>query len=128
MNSKSPFFAALLATLLGTPALAHHSFTMFDSTQTVTVEGKVSEYKWSMPHVWIYVQIAGKSGPEEWGMEAHSPNIAARKGWSSKTVKPGDTIKVTMHPRRDGTPSGSVVSITLSDGTILWNAESKERT
>jgi hypothetical protein len=40
---------------------------------------------------------------------------------------PGDKIKVTMHPMRDGSPAGSVVAVELPDGTVLMNAESTSR-
>lgn len=119
---------ALTACSLAPSAQAHHSFAMFDMDQTVTVDATVKTFKWTMPHVWLYVLVPTENGTQEWGMEAHSPNIAARKGWSSRSVKAGDKIKVTMHPKKDGTATGSVIYITLPDGKVLWNAESETRT
>ncbi|MFT3906854.1 MAG: DUF6152 family protein [Steroidobacteraceae bacterium] len=115
------------ATALVPAAQAHHSFAMFDMDKTVTLDATVESFKWAMPHVWLYVVIQTASGPQQWGMECHSPNIIARKGWTSKSVQPGDKVKVTMHPKRDGTSSGSLIYITLPDGTVLWNAESEGR-
>jgi hypothetical protein len=111
-----------------TAADAHHSFSMFDVKKTVAVNGTVTNFRWQMPHVWIHMMLPGPDGkPVEWAGECHSPNIIARKGWKSNTIKPGDKIKVMMHPMRDGSAAGSVISVELPNGTILMNAESKDR-
>lgn len=117
----------MLLTALVPAARAHHSFAMFDMTRSVTIEGTVESFKWAMPHVWLYVVVAGADEPQQWGLECHSPNIIARKGWTSKTLQPGDKVRITMHPKRDGTATGSLINITLPDGTVLWNAESEDR-
>ncbi len=116
--------AALLA--MATPAMAHHAFNMFALDQVVTVTGTVKDYQFKMPHVWVYMVIPGKAGapPEEWGFEAHSPNLVARKGWNVSTLKPGDKITLRMHPMKDGSKAGSVIDVTLADGKTLWNAQS----
>jgi hypothetical protein len=114
---------ALLA--VAAPALAHHAFNMFDLKQVVTVNGTVKDYQFKMPHVWFYMMLPGKDGAyEQWGFEAHSPNLVARKGWNLNTLKPGDKISVAMHPMLDGSKAGSVIYITLPDGKVMWNATS----
>ena len=43
---------------LGTvPALAHHSFSMFDSDKTATVNGTVKELEWTNPHAWLHLTV-----------------------------------------------------------------------
>ncbi len=119
--------AALLAVTVA-PAVAHHSFGMFALDKNVTVTGVVKEYSFKMPHVWIYMMVpTANGGLEQWGFEAHSPNIVARKGWNIKTLKAGDKLTVLMHPMRDGSKAGSVINATLADGRLLWNAESLTR-
>lgn len=118
----------LASPLLATSADAHHSFSMFDMKKTVVVTGTVTTFRWQMPHVWLHMMLPGPDGkPVAWAGEMHSPNIVARKGWKSNSVKAGDKIKVTMHPMRDGSPAGSVISVELPDGRELMNAESKDR-
>lgn len=126
MKLRNLGFAAAALGLLAGPALAHHSFGMFAIDKVVTVTGTVKEYKYRMPHVWLYVVTPSKTGgaPEEWGFEAHSPNLVARKGWKPSTFKPGDKITLRMHPMRDGSRAGSVIDVTLPDGKVLWNADS----
>ncbi|HVY34664.1 MAG TPA: DUF6152 family protein [Caulobacteraceae bacterium] len=107
------------------PAFAHHSFNMFALDKVVTVDGTIKDYQFKMPHVWFYVVTMTKGGAqEEWGFEAHSPNLVARKGWTVNSLKPGDKIAVTMHPMKDGSKAGSVVYVTYPNGKVLWNAQS----
>lgn len=123
---RSGLLAAALAAGTSVPALAHHSFAMFDLDKVVTVSGTVTEYRFQMPHTWIYMTLPGVNGapPQTWGFEAHSPNLVARKGWTINTLKPGDKLTMVMHPMRDGTRAGSVVNVVLPSGKTLWNAES----
>ena len=106
------------------PAFAHHSFNMFALDQVVTVYGTVKDYDFKMPHVWFYVLVPKGGAQEEWGFEAHSPNLVARKGWTVNSLKPGDKIAVTMHPMKDGSKAGSVIYVTYPNGKVLWNAQS----
>jgi 3-hydroxymyristoyl/3-hydroxydecanoyl-(acyl carrier protein) dehydratase len=101
-------------------ASAHHSFNMFALDKVETVTGTVKQVSWKMPHVWVYMTING----EDWGFECHAPNLVARKGWRSDSVKPGDKLHMTMHPMRDGSKAGSVINVTLANGKVLWNADS----
>jgi hypothetical protein len=120
VNSRLLILAAGVMCVSAAPALAHHSFGMFANDKVVTVTGTVSAVQWAMPHVWIKVNTPDG----EWGFEGHSPNILARKGWSRSTLKPGDKVKLLMHPMRDGSKAGSLINATLPDGRILWNSES----
>src|SRR5580700_8396373 len=46
-------------------AWAHHSFAMFDATQTLTVQGTVKELQWSSPHTWLEVMAKDQTGAEK---------------------------------------------------------------
>src|SRR5690554_5843557 len=60
---------ALLLCLPASLALAHHSFAMFDQSQKVTHNGKITEVQWTNPHVWIFVDVPVENGvTERWGM------------------------------------------------------------
>jgi hypothetical protein len=51
-----------------------------------------------------------------WKVEMTSPAYLVRAGWKSTTLKPGDEVKVTVRPLRDGSPGGLFVSVQLTDG------------
>ena len=115
--------AGIAAALLALPAVAHHSFAMFDATKTATVEGTVRQFQWANPHSWIYVTVADDKGQtQEWPIELGAPNGLARMGWTPKTLAPGMAIKVQVHPLKDGRPGGQFVSLTLPDGKQLGNS------
>jgi hypothetical protein len=122
--------AAIVAVLgLGSaPTAAHHSFAMFDQTQTVRVTGKVTRFDWLNPHSWLYIEAPDGSGVEvSWGFETSSPAGLAATGWRSDILKPGDEVIVDYHPLRDGTNGGQLRAIWLPDGTELCNgAECRE--
>jgi hypothetical protein len=63
-----------------------------------------------------------------WSIEMTAPAYLARAGWTSKTVKPGDKVTVTVRPMKSGDPGGLFVSITLPDGRILGQAPAAPRT
>ena len=120
-KSRRSLVAASL--FLGVPVtLAHHSFAMFDLGREVTVEGVTKELQFTNPHVWIQLMVPdGKGGETEWSIEAGAPGMMTRNGWKSSTLKPGDKIRLVMHPLRSGQPSGSLVRVTLPDGRVLGN-------
>jgi hypothetical protein len=117
---KSLGLAAVCAVAIVAPAMAHHSFAMFDNDKTVTLKGTVKELEWSNPHAWLYVMAPNADGKsEEWAFEMASPFQLVSKGWKPDSLKPGDQITVLMHPMKDGSHGGSYVSVTLPNGTVL---------
>jgi hypothetical protein len=121
-------FAAGAAVVASSPALAHHSFAMFDSDQKTTLAGTVKEFQWSNPHAWIFVMVPNHDGQlEQWAVEMGGPGQIARQGWTAKTLMPGMDVKLTIHPLRDGTNGGQFMAVTLPDGTQLGNPDRGQR-
>jgi hypothetical protein len=104
---------------LAGPALAHHSFAMFDMGAEKSISGTVSDYQWTNPHTWIWVDVPTASGSEKWGVEGMSPNFLERRGWSKRTIAIGDKVTVVVHPVKDGGHGGSFISVTLPDGKVM---------
>lgn len=82
-------------------ALAHHSASMYDDHQSVTVVGTVSHYVWANPHVYIYVVQQQGGRQVEWELEGSPPSILRRLGWSPSTLKRGDAITVVGRPAKN---------------------------
>jgi hypothetical protein len=107
------------------PAVAHHSFAMFDAGKRVTVAGTVKEFQWTNPHAYILMMVANDDGQaEQWSIEMGGPGGLARQGWVPKTLKPGMNISVIMHPLREG-HGGQFLAVTLPDGTRLGNPDNE---
>jgi hypothetical protein len=121
--------AILLVTLASTPAGAHHSAAGVDQTKSVTISGVLKEFKWANPHSWMDIEVTGDTGQTKlWSVEMTAPAYLARAGWTSKTVKPGDKVTVTVRPMKNGDPGGLFVNITLPDGRVLGQAPAAPRT
>ena len=109
--------AGIAVAIYAIPAVAHHSFAMFDANQTTALEGTVKEFQWTNPHSWIMLTVANEGQAQEWAVELGGPSGLARQGWRPKTLTPGMPIKLLIHPLRDGTNGGQFVQVTLPDGT-----------
>lgn len=101
---------------------AHHSYAMFDGSQTRTVTGTVAKLEWTNPHafLWVYVPSVEKPGTYDlWGFENGSPSVLQGHGWNRDSVKAGDKIVVEYWPLRDGSIGGHCEKVTFSDGRAL---------
>jgi hypothetical protein len=89
-------------------AMAHHSFAMFDQENPIELEGVVQEFKFTSPHTFIILVVKQQDGSTQaWSLEGGAPSALVRDGWSSKTIKPGDELKMTIEPLRSGAPGGA---------------------
>ena len=124
MNLKTVGLASAIAVAFVAPALAHHSFAMFDSDKTITVTGTVKEVEWTNPHVWVRVMLKNETSgkDEQWGFELGPPAQQIRRGWDPDSLKPGDKVTLDMHPLRDGSRGGQLVSAVLPDGRRVGGA------
>ena len=101
-------FAGAAVVAFSGAAIAHHSFAMFDQEHPQEVTGVVKEFKYTSPHSFIVLDIKDKDGnTEAWNLEGGSPSALARDGWNSKSLKPGDQLRLTIEPLRSGAPGGS---------------------
>src|SRR6185436_13145036 len=103
--------------MLAGPALAHHSFAMFDYNKDVTIVGDVKELQWTNPHIHLLVNVSDGKGVAEWDVEGGTPNNLRRTGWSRDVVKPGDKISVVVHPLKNGSTDGQLVKASRAYGT-----------
>ena len=127
MNWKLFGLAVLLGSAVAAPALAHHSFSMFDADKTVTLSGTVKEFEWTNPHAWLRIMVndAESGKAVQYAVEMGSPGQQARVGWKPDSVKPGDKVTVRIHPLKDGSRGGQFMSAVLPNGQELGNGGQK---
>jgi hypothetical protein len=112
---------ALLAAAVGPPALAHHSFAVFDRTRQLSVSGVVKDFQWTNPHSWIQLIVTDKAGSaQEWSLEGGSPSILVRNGWKRTSLAPGDRVTVLIYPLKTGEPGGSFLEVHKADGAVFY--------
>jgi len=106
-----------LALMATSPALAHHSFAMFDHVNRITVTGTVTDFQWTNPHVFIEMDVPDASGAaKHYTVECASPNVLTRVGWKFNLIKRGDKISALINPLKNGAAGGMLETVTLSDG------------
>ena len=113
----------LALALAARPALAHHSFAMYDTGRTVTLRATVKSLQWTNPHVIVWLNAEQEGGePQLWSVEVSSPGAMTREGWTRRSLQPGDKVVVDLAPLRDGNHGGSLKKLTVvATGVVLTN-------
>ena len=118
--------AIAIAALCLAPAIAsaHHSFAVyFDSAKSVTVNGKVTSFRFTNPHGLVVLDVTDAQGRvRQWRAETNAPVVLQRRGWTRTTVKPGDEITVQGWAARDGKPYMRLQRATRADGSLIGTA------
>jgi hypothetical protein len=114
------------ACLAAVPVRAHHSFAAeFDETKPIKLSGKVIEMRWSNPHAWIYLEVAGADGkPEKWAFETSAANGLFRRGWRKEDLPAGTVLTIDGWLARNGSKTVNASSILLPDGRRLFAGSS----
>jgi len=99
---------------------AHHAAAGIDRTTTKELKGTIKAFSWQNPHSWMEVDVVDAQGKVvTWTVEMTAPSYLVRAGWKASTVKPGDEVRVSVRPLKNGDPGGLFVSVTLADGRTL---------
>jgi len=118
MKSRMLSVVAILL-LAAVSATAHHAAAGIDRTTTKELKGTIKAFSWQNPHSWMEVEVLTDGKVVVWTVEMTAPSYLVRAGWKASTVKPGDEVKVTVRPLKNGDPGGLFVSVTLADGRTL---------
>lgn len=121
MNKRLAFTIVSVFSMLCLPSFAHHSMTMFDMHNEVTVTGVVTEFQYVNPHSWLIVEASNDDGTTtSWGFEGPGPSFLIRAGIGKGHLSPGTRITITGHPMLDGRPAAIWIHATRTeDGRIL---------
>ena len=128
IRKATVIFAATICAAI--PAIAHHSFAMFDRDKRTTWTGTVVSFRWANPHSFIVIDVPRTAAHPElegrWAIEGGSPNIMSRQGWRRNSFAAGDPITVVGYPLRDGSKGGSLYYAIDSDGNRLYHDVSRD--
>jgi hypothetical protein len=111
-------FAALGVLILTVPAFAHHPFASeFDASAPVNLTGTVTKVDWNEPHVVFHVAVENLGGQtRDWRLEAASPTMLEKKGWTKTMLKQGDQITVRGYRAKSEPFMGAARSVELPGG------------
>src|SRR5688572_17940948 len=105
------------AAVVAAPVYAHHSFSIFDASQTKTFTGVVTRVNPDANHLQIFfapmneerknVERNAKGEPIVWAVEMAGSAASAQQGISVSAFPAGTVFTVSLHPLRSGDPAGA---------------------
>jgi len=120
---------ALAASIMGlamagwtSSASAHHAFAAeFDANKPVNFKGKITKMEWVNPHTWLHVDVSGEGVKvENWAVEAGTPNVLFRRGFTKESLLPGTEIAIDGYQAKDGSHRANGRDLTFTDGRKLF--------
>jgi hypothetical protein len=99
---------------------AHHSLAgVYDLNKETVLVGALTELRFTNPHSSIHLAVKNKDGSTtEWSLVTASNTVLTRQGVTKSSIKPGDILKITILPARNGNPLGFIKSLELGDKDI----------
>ena len=131
MNNRVMLIAVALSAAATFPADAHHAAAAtFDTSQTMEIEGYVTDFSFSNPHINISLMVTDESGAElEW--VATGPAVAGfrRWGWTGDMLQGGEYVRLVGRKARHNGPmilmeradieGGSLLELNPADGSLV---------
>lgn len=100
--------------------LAHHSFSAYNTTGNIELEGDVASVSWRNPHAHIGLKVKNADGSiTEWDLESGSPTLMTRAGIPVGAVKVGDHIKIAGYPSIGNLKTAFATNVLLPSGQEL---------
>lgn len=103
-----------------TGASAHHGAAPFDTDQTVTVEGVVTEFDYRNPHSFLYLRSTDASGnPVDVTVETVGSSLRSY-GFGPDSLRPGEEVILVMNPSHESPREwGLGVEAIKEDGSVV---------
>ena len=126
MSSRTPRlllmcgFLAVGLVITGVALQAHHAVAgVYDLNKEVVLQGRLKKLNFTNPHASIELSVPDKDGKvTDWILTTASVQILTREGINKTSMKPGEILKVTILPARNGNPAGFIRNLQLGDRDI----------
>jgi hypothetical protein len=106
--------ALLALAALALPAWAHHGWSEYDSTRTLTFTGRILESGYEHPHGHIRLETPGKT----WHVVLAPPSRMENRGLPPEGLKKGNTVTVVGYANRDKPEEMRAERITVGGKTV----------
>ncbi len=110
----------LMTGATGVVLQAHHAVAgVYDLNKEVVLQGQLVKLNFVNPHASIILNVANADGTTtEWVLTTASVQVLTRQGLNKSSIKPGEILKVTVLPAKNGHPVGFIRSLELGDKQI----------
>lgn len=115
-------FAVAISAFFLTPGSvqAHHGTNLYDMQKPVVLKGTITKFEWGNPHNQIFFDVTDDKGNVvHWVTSTEPPTVMSEKGWTRKSLNPGDQVTVCAFAAKNGAPVGNLEKVVLSDGKVL---------
>jgi Family of unknown function (DUF6152) len=103
--------------MVGAQAQAHHAVaSVYDLNKEIVLEGKLEKLNFRNPHSNLILMVPNDDGTTtEWTLTTAATQVLTRAGVDRDTIKPGQDLKITILPARNGHPAGFIRRLELAD-------------
>ena len=104
--------------MAGVGLQAHHAVAgVYDLNKEIVLEGQLKKLNFRNPHSSIELIVPNPDGKgvTDWVLTTASTANLTRRGVNRSSIKPGDSLKVTILPARNGNPAGFIRRLELGD-------------
>jgi hypothetical protein len=92
---------------------------VYDLNKEVVLQGQLTKLNFRNPHSNLLLAVPNPDGTTtEWVLTTASIQVLTRAGVSSTSIKPGENLKITALPARNGNPAGFIRRLELADREI----------
>ena len=113
-------FLVISLVMPGITLQAHHAVAgVYDLNTEVVLQGRLKKLNFTNPHASIELSVTDKDGKvTDWILTTASVTTLTREGVNKTSMKPGEKLKVTILPARNGSPAGFIRNLQLGDREI----------
>ncbi|WP_428100163.1 DUF6152 family protein [Candidatus Rariloculus sp.] len=99
---------------------AHHAVaSVYDLNVEVVLEGRLTKMNYRNPHANLLLEVPNEDGTTtEWTLTTASTQVLGRAGVNRDSIKPGEILKITILPARNGNPAGFIRRLELGDREV----------
>jgi hypothetical protein len=103
-----------IAASIALPAAAHHGWSEYDSSQVLTLTGKIVESGYEHPHGHLRLETPGKT----WLVVLAPPSRMENRGLPPSDLAKGNTVTVVGYPNRGKPEEMRAERITAAGKTV----------
>jgi DNA/RNA endonuclease YhcR with UshA esterase domain len=102
---------------VATQVQAHHAVaSVYDLNKEIVIQGELTKLNFRNPHSNLLLAVPNADGTTtEWVLTTASLQVLTRAGVNSQSIKPGEILKITALPARNGNPAGFIRRLELGD-------------
>lgn len=114
MNASTFRLALAPLAVAATVAFAHHGWSEYDSTNELTLTGRIESAGYEHPHGFVKLTVDGKA----WVAVLAPPSRMENRGLPRSELVPGKTVTVVGYPNRNKPEEMRAERITIDGRTI----------